>query len=135
MVVVPVVVVPVVVVAPGVVSVVVVSVVVVPLDVPVVVPGTAGPIAPAGTAGVPAGKSRRFGYDVGLEQHALGSAYCPDCGAWSNVTAIIPPSLYAGDFLICGTTVFRNSLAPVSPGFAFGLHAASLPSEHGAGMM
>src|SRR6202008_1264961 len=109
------------------VGVVPVAVVSVPgVSVPVVVdPGAAAPIAPGGTTGVPGGSPRRFGYVVGLEQQALGSAYWPVCGAWSNVIAIRPSSLYAGDFLISGTTVFRNWLAPASPGVAFGLNGAS----------
>ncbi len=84
---------------------------------------------------MPAGRRRRFGYEVGLLQQAVGSAYGPVWGAWSNVTAIRPPSLYAAERLISGTTDFRNRFAAASPGLAPRLQGASLPSAHTGGMM
>ena len=44
------------------------------------------------------------------------SAFGPLCGASSKVIAIRPPSLYAGDRSISGTTVCRNSSAAVESG-------------------
>ena len=92
------------------------------------------PIAAGGTAGGVVSR-RRFGYAVGLLQHALGSAFGPVCGAWSKVIAIRPSSLYAAERLISGTTDFRNRLAAARPVAAPALHGASPPVAQAGGMM
>src|SRR4051812_26871929 len=106
------------------------------------VTGAVGPVEPVGPV-VPLGElgsgvwglgTGRFGY-AGVSQQALGSALGPVCGAWSNVMAIRPPSLYAADFLICGTPCRRKTSAVASPAGWLGAHGSSLPSWQRLGTM
>jgi hypothetical protein len=102
------------------------------VDVPGV-PVVAGVVVVAGEP--PAG---RFGYTC-ASQHELVSGVVPGdspiCGDWSNVSAISPSALYAGDCSISESTVLTNASAGFSPAGAPGAHGVSLPLEHGLGTM
>ena len=65
-------------------------------------------------------------------QHAVESDRLPDS---SKVTMIRPFALYAGEFVIRGTHVFRNALAWPSPPCWPLLHVSSCPSAQVSGVM
>jgi hypothetical protein len=69
----------------------------------------------------------RFGYVVVMQQ-PRESAPGPVRGAWSKVIAISPPSLYAADALISGTTLRRKASAAWRPVGCPGTHSVSEPS-------
>jgi len=72
---------------------------------------------------------------LGCPQQELESAYSPLEGASSTVITSRPPSLYAFEPVISGTTFCRNPSAACIPAGCPAAHGVALPSSQRPGTM